>query len=250
MPVGATLGGAAISAGAGIYGANKASQSAGEAGDAARLAAYQQQQGIKKGLRQSEPYYQEGQNYLASHVTAGTQSAELIEDIIGLNGPEAQERARAMYETNPSNVLLQNALAEIARRTGGEFAAAGLGNSGAKATAMWERSAPMVLENFRNWQGLSESAAGRGAQTSSVAANLAQQRGQNVLAARTGQGVAGASGTIGAANADMAGQLASNNYLMNTAGRLSETDWSKLFPKKPGYQDFGGNTGGMNWGGR
>jgi len=240
--VGALIG-PAIGLGSSLFGASRADKSADQAAAAAQYAAYQQQQGIKKGIKESTPFYEAGQNYLSPYVTAGTENNELLRDIQGLNGPEAQQRALAMYESNPSNVLLKNSLAEIARQTGGELGALGLAHSGARTTETWNRSAPTILENYRNWQGLAQQGAQTGASAGGVAAQLAQQRGQDILKARTGIGTAGASGTIGAANAQMAGTLAGNNYLMNAAGRVAGTDFSKF--KFPSFgTDWAGGSGG------
>jgi len=235
--------GPAIGLGSSLFGASRADKSADQAAAAAQYAAYQQQQGIKKGIKQSEPYYQAGQNYLSPYVTAGTEDTELLKDIQGLNGPEAQQRALAMYRSSPSSNILQDVLGETARRTAGEFSAGGLYRSGAMGTELGRRLSDLNLGNYGNWQNLAVQGAQTGASAGSVAGQLAHLRGKDILAARTGMGTAGASGTIGAANAQMAGTLAGNNYLMNAAGRVAGTDFSKF--RFPSFgTDWAGGSGG------
>lgn len=218
-------------AGASIYGANKASK-------AAKDAANMQAAGIERGINETEGLYREGQGYLAPYVQGGAIYGQLLDDIIGVNGPEAQGRALEMYKSSPSATLLNDARAETIRRTDNQFAASGGANSGARITELGKRTADLDLANYHQWQNLPMGMFNTGANAAGTAANLANSRGAQVLGARTGQGTALASGTIGAANANLAGMNTGMNYLQNLLGRASTMDLSggsRGFPTANGW---------------
>lgn len=213
--------GAAIGAGASIYGASKQAS-------AAKKAARQQQAGIERGINDSGQYYEEGQNYLAPYISAGAESADLLRDIRGDNGVERQNAALAMYQSNPSAQLLNDVNNEAVRRTIGTFAAGGNANSGAATEELGRRLSDIRLADYGNWQNLSKDLYGVGASAASNSASLAQNRGDSILNARTGQGTARASGTVGAANAQAAGLSGATNWLSYATGR-NTNNFSDLF---------------------
>jgi hypothetical protein len=237
----AALIGGAIAAGASIYGANKAAKSA---KDAAR----QQAAGIQKGIDESQGFYEEGQGYLAPYAESGAKYGSLLDDIIGVNGPEAQQAALAMYKSSPSSTLLDGAIAETVRTTGNQFSAGGGANSGARIRDLTERTAGLRLGDYNNWQNLSKGMYDTGAGASTAAAGLAGQRAGQVLGARTGQGTAQASGTIGAANATMAGMNAAGNYLAYGLGKSGANDYLSKWMKPSGFQTANGwSTNPSSW---
>ncbi len=240
----ALLGSAAIGAGASLYSSNKAAKAQKQAGamgaDAARQAAAQQQASIDRGISESQPYYQQGQNYLSPYVQAGQQSSDIMNDIIGLNGPEKQQAALGMYKSSPRANLLQQARDEAVRRATGEYAARGMSRSGALTQDLAERTSAMDLDQYGQWENLNSGLFNTGANAASAAGNMAVNRGNTVLDARTGQGTAGALGTMGAANytiggnigasnANMAGMNGVNNWLQFAAGGAGQNDWLKNF---------------------
>lgn len=215
----ALIGSSLIGAGASIYGSSKASK-------AARDAAAMQAAGIERGINETEGLYREGQGYLAPYVERGAVYGQLLDDITGINGPEAQARALEMYKSSPSATLLNDARAETIRRTDNQFAASGGANSGARLTELGRRTADLDLANYYNWENLPKGMFNTGVNAAGAAAGLAGQRAGHVLGARTGQGTALASGTIGSANAQLAGLNSSTNYLQNLLGRASTMDLS------------------------
>jgi hypothetical protein len=214
----ALLGSAAIGAGASIYGANKASK-------ASKDAAAQQSAGIEQGINQSQPYYEQGQNFLAPYVQGGQESSELMNDIIGLNGPEKQQRALGMYQSSPSANLLKQAQEEALRQTAGKWASGGGWRSGGAIQDLARRQSDLSLGDYYNWQGLGQGLYNTGANAAGQASNLASGRGNTILGARTGQGLVNASGTIGSANAQLGGMFGANNYLQNFLGKAGQNDW-------------------------
>lgn len=224
----ALIGSSLIGAGASIYGSNKASK-------AAERAAAQQAAGIERGINETEGLYREGQGYLAPYVEGGAIYGQLLDDIIGVNGPEAQAKALEMYKTSPSATLLDAAREDVIRRTDNQFAASGGANSGARLTELGRRTADLDLANYHQWQNLPMGMFNTGANAAGTAANLANSRSGQVLGARTGQGTALASGTIGSANAQLAGLNAGTNYLQNLLGRSSTMDLSRSGGSSPYY---------------
>lgn len=218
----ALLGSAIIGAGSSLYSGNKTA-------DAAKSASRQQSRGIERGLTQSQPYYESAQNYLAPYVGSGQDTGNLLNDIIGLNGPEAQQAALGMYQSSPSANILQDVIANATRQTGGEFASSGLYRSGAHQEELARRLADISLGDYRNWQNLGAGLYNTGANAASRAAGLATGRGADILGARTGQGTAQASGTIGAANANIAGITGATNYLQNFLGKAGQNDFYGMF---------------------
>ena len=202
----ALIGSAIIGAGSSIYNSNRAANAAREAGR-------QQAAGIERGINESGDIYEQGQNYLSPYVESGATYARLLDDIIGTNGPEAQAAALQMYKSSPSASLLDAARAETIRRTDNQFAAGGGANSGARITELGRRTADLDLANYHQWQNLPMGMFNTGVNAAGAAAGLAGQRSGQVLGARSGQGTALASGTIGAANAQLAGFNTANNYL-------------------------------------
>ena len=228
----AALASAAIGAGASIYSANKA-------GKAANKAAARQEAAINQGLSDSGKLYDTAQGFLTPYTKMGTDQASLLQDITGVNGPEAQQRALGMYQSSPSASLLNNARDEAVRASVGAHAARGLSRSGALTQDLAERTSAMDLANYGNWENLSKGLLNTGANAAGQASTLASGRGSDILNARTAQGTARASGTVGGANAQLAGFNGMQNYAQNFLGRMSQNDW--------GGSGGGGDVGMNSW---
>ena len=214
----AALVSAGIGAGASMYSANKAAK-------AASKASGQQVKAINQGIDESGKFYDTAQGFLSPYVDMGTDSASLLQDIIGQNGPERQKAALAMYQSSPSASLLNNARNEAVRSTIGKYASGGLSRSGALTQDLAERTSAMDLANYGNWENLSKGLLNTGANAAGSASSLASGRGSDILNARTAQGTARASGTVGSANAQLAGFQGAQNYLQNFMGKASQNDW-------------------------
>ena len=212
-----------VSAGLGIassiFGGNSAAKSA-------KKAAAQQEAAIGRGISESGQYYDTAQGFLSPYTEMGTSSASLLQDIIGTNGPEKQAAALAMYQSSPSASLLKTAREEAVRGSIGKYASGGLSRSGAFTEDLARRTSDMDLANYGNWENLSKGLLNTGANAAGQASSLASGRGSDILNARTAQGTARASGTIGGANAQIAGFQGMNNYAQNFLGRASQgNDW-------------------------
>lgn len=220
MPLAAAVIPAVIGAGASIYGANKAASTA-------KSAARQQASGIERGIDESAGFYDEAQNYLAPYTASGEQYRGLMDDIVGLGGQEGSDRALAMYRGSPSAALLEDVKGETFRRGMNTFAASPQGaNSGRTIEDLSRRMSDVTLNDYYQWQGLGKDIYGTGANAANASANLASNRGGQILGARTGQGTAQASGTAAAGLYNAAGMSGAGNYLANALGK---TDFSQMF---------------------
>lgn len=196
-----------------------------QASKAAKQAAAQQERAIQQGISESGTYYDNAQSFLSPYTEMGTSSASLLQDIIGQNGPEKQAAALAMYKSSPSASLLNDARAEAVRGTVGKYASDGLSRSGALTVDLARRTSDMDLANYGNWENLSKGLLNTGSNAAGQASNLASGRGSDILNARTAQGTARASGTVGAGNAQLGGFQGAQNYAQNFLGRMSQNDW-------------------------
>jgi hypothetical protein len=228
MPIAAAVIPAVIGAGASIYSANQAASSA-------KKAARQQAKGIQQGIAESEPLYTEAQNYLSPYVQSGQEYAGLMRGVQGLD-EESAASARAAYDRSPSARVLEDTKAETFRRGMNTWGAAGGGNSGRAMEDLSRRTSDVALGDYWKWAGQGMGMYGTGANAANAASNLASNRGQQLLGARTGQGTALASGTAAGGLYSAAGTSAAGNYLANALGK---TDFSQMFgqqqmPKVPG----------------
>lgn len=187
--------------------------------DAAKDAAAQQKKWIDRGLAESGTLYNTAQNYLAPFIQSGQGANTLLNDILGLNGPEAQQAALLKYQGSPSANLLKQVQEEALRRTAGQWAAEGGYKSGGMIQDLARRQSDIALGDYNNWQGLATGLLNVGANAAGSASNLAYNRGRDILGARTNQGTALASGTIGGANAMIGGLFGAGNYLTDFFSR-------------------------------
>lgn len=228
----AALIGAAVAGGTALYSANQARKQAKNAQGAAQQAGQDYVAAVDRGINESQGAYDESLNYLAPYRDMGQRSAGLIEDIIGINGTDAQNNALSMYRSSPSSQLLGNVREEAIRRTMGSAAAGGLSNAGSTTQSLARRLSDIELANYQNWESLPKGMVGLGLQAAGQSASIGANRGNAILGARSGQGSALASAGIMGANAVNAGIGAQTNAFSNAAGKIGAMDWSQYF--KPG----------------
>jgi hypothetical protein len=192
---------AAGAAGAAWIGGSYAKKQAAAAAAAAREAEERYRQQVEQGVGESGALYDQAQGHLAPYARFGDRANGLMEDIVGLNGRQGQDNALGMYRSNPSAQLLGDAREDAIRRTLGSHAAAGLSQSGGAAQSLARRTSDMDLNDYYRWQELPRGMAGQGMQANALAAQLAGQRGQQILAARSSTGAAGAGASMMTGNA-------------------------------------------------
>lgn len=258
----AALAGAGATLGSAYMAKSSADKAAEQAAAASAQAGKIQSKHIQKGINALTDQYgqsrdditsglENAQNYLQPYVESGTQSTALLNDILGLNGQEAQASALGKYQSSPSANILKDVIDNTIRTTKGEMASQGLLNSGAMAESLGRRLSDVNLTNYFNWENLAKGMSSQGLNAANAAsgnemtagsnmASLGQNLGSNLLRAYTDMGTAKAGGLVGGANARLAGSQAGNQAMQYGLGQLAKTDFSNMFKT-------GGDVGTGSW---
>lgn len=212
MPVATTT---AILAGTALVGAGASVYSANKAADAQKKAAGQ-------GVAAQQEQYQQTRADLAPYRDQGTQSTNLMSDLYGFNGPEAQARARESFQSDPGYQFQRS---EGLRAVEGSAAARGSALSGGTMKALQSYGTGLADQSYGNWyqrlanmQGIGQNAA---AQTGNAGSNAANN-------------ISNLYGQAGAAQAG--GYLAAGNAI---TGSLSDAAKAYGYYKGGGFNQYG-----------
>lgn len=208
---GAAIAGLAIG-GATIYAANKG---AGAARDAAGTAANAQTQAAQLGIDEQHRQFDAIQKLLSPYVTAGGGGLTGQQDLLGLNGMQAQQAAIGGIQSSPQFSALaqqgEDAILANASATGG---LRGGNVQGALAQFRPQLLNQLIDQQYQRLGGMTQlgqnSAAGvgtAGMQTGNAITNLLQQ-----------QGAAQAGGALAAGRADQLGAAGLTNGIMGGLG--------------------------------
>lgn len=213
MPWGVAAAG--ISAAAGLGSAAMQSGTAGAASKQAQrnleLVLPQMQQSYNQILGQYQPY-----------AAGGAVSTSDMQDLLGLNGPDAANAAMAKFQTSPG---YQWQLGQGLRAVDAGAAAQGMLRSGATLKAEETYGQGLANQDFGNYYNRLAGLAGQGL----TAAGGIATANQNLIANETGNASAVNNALIGGANAQ-------NSILGNTASGLSNTV-NSLF-SNPQFQNW------------
>ncbi len=146
--------------------------------------------GLGNALAQMQPY-----------LDSGRKSQKLFDDLQGLNGPDAQAAAVAVYEANP---YLAQEQERVAQQTDRYFRARGMSDSGRAALASARAVGELGYKDYQGWKGDLEEGGARGGQyatqaaqfttnTGEMLAKLRAQRAESESGIETGAGTARAS---------------------------------------------------------
>lgn len=188
MPVATTTailaGTALVGAGASVYGANKAASA--------------QKKAASQGIAAQQQQYDQTRTDLAPYRQVGEKSTNLMADLYGFNGPEAQARARGSFQSDPGYEFQRS---EGLRAVEGSAAARGSTLSGGTLKALQSYGTGLADQSYGNWyqrlanmQGIGQNAA---AQTGNIGANTAS----NISNLYGQAGAAQAGGYLAAGNA-------------------------------------------------
>jgi len=216
LGVTATIVGGLAVAGATVYSANKQS-------DATNAAAGAQGAAAQAGIEEQRRQYDQMQKLLAPYVQAGTGALTGQQDLSGLNGPEAQQRAIDALQNSPQFEALakqgENGILQNASATGG---LRGGNVQGALANFRPAMLNDLINQRYSQYAGISaqgqNAAAGVGAGGQNTANQISNLYGQ--------QGAAQAGAALGQ------GQQAQGyaNAFSGIAGTLGGINWGGLFP--------------------
>lgn len=216
LGIAATVVGGLVTAGASIYGANQQA-------DAANKAAKQQGKASKAAIAEQQRQFDALQALMKPYVDVGTTALSGQQDLAGLNGPEAQQRAVDAIQNSPQFAAMvkqgETGILQNASATGGLRGGNVQGTLAQFRPAMLDQ---LINSRYSQLSGLSvmgqNSAAGVG--------TAGQNTGNQVSNLLTQQGQAQAGATLAGANANS--QTAS--ALAGLAGTLGGIDYSTLFP--------------------
>ncbi len=226
MAVTATVVGSLAVAGATVYAANKQ-------GEAANAAAGAQSDAAQAGIDEQQRQFDAVQKLLSPYVQAGTGALSGQQDLAGLNGPEAQQKAIDALQNSSQfqaqvkqgeNGILQNASATGGLRGGNV--------QGALAQFRPAMLNQLINDRYSQLGGLTtlgqNSAAGVGAAGQGMANQVSTLLGQQG-AAQAGAALAQGQQAQGYANA-----------FSGLAGTLGGINWGGLFPSNSSSSSSGG----------
>lgn len=181
----------AVAVGASVYGAKKS-------GDAAKDAADAQSESSEAGIAEQQRQFDKLTELLAPYVNAGTGALTGQQNILGLNGAEAQANAingienSAYFQSTArqgESAILQNASATGGLRGGN--------TQGALAQFRPQLLNQLVQQQYQNLGGITA----LGQNSAAQQGNAGMQSANNISGLLAQQGQAQAGGYIGAANA-------------------------------------------------
>ena len=181
----------AVAVGASVYGAKKS-------GDAAKDAADAQSESSEAGIAEQQRQFDKLTELLAPYVSAGTGALTGQQNILGLNGAEAQANAingienSAYFQSTArqgESAILQNASATGGLRGGN--------TQGALAQFRPQLLNQLVQQQYQNLGGITA----LGQNSAAQQGNAGMQSANNISGLLAQQGQAQAGGYIGAANA-------------------------------------------------
>ncbi len=204
---------------------------------AAASAASAQQESTEAGIAEQQRQFDAVQKLLAPYVNAGTGALGAQQNILGLNGAEAQRQAMAGIESSPQFASLsqqgENAILANASATGG---LRGGNVQGALAQFRPQLLAQLIDQQYGRLGGLSS----MGQNAAAGVGNAGMQTGQGIsnLLQQQGAAQAGAALASGKANAQLANTFGSGLGLLGatyfspkppTVGVASGTPTNVLF---------------------
>jgi hypothetical protein len=188
---------AAVAVGASIYSANKNAKAASKAANA-------QSEASQAGIEEQQRQFDKMVELLSPYNQAGTGSLAAQQNILGLNGAQAQQTAISGIEQSPyfqatakqgENAILQNASATGGLRGGN--------TQGALAQFRPQLLNQLVQQQYQNLGGITSLGQNSAAQTGNAGMQSANSIGN--LLGQQGQAIAGG----------QLGQQAANNQLLN-----------------------------------
>jgi hypothetical protein len=199
------------------------------AAEAAKTAAAQKVAGINAGITQQQPFYTSGRGAVDTGfgqaegtvqplLSSYTGGADLYGDVTGAHGTAGQDRARALFQTDPGYDFTKNEALQATQRATGTGGYQGSGNV---LTALQDRAAGLASKQYGDWvsrlqpylgatSDLTKSLAGLYAGGGTALGGIDLNQGNLLFNAQTGIGNAEAAGTLGeaAARTQAAGNIA------------------------------------------
>lgn len=223
-----------------LYGMNKAEESA----EAAARAAQQAAKAQKKAYNQAGDVRRAGMDksmgYLQPWEESGRQGQELLNDALGINGPEAQAAFYQNFQNDPGFAAVQNEgvnTVEQSRAVGGGL------KSGATMKALMDYGQKLQQSVFQDRLTRLGDVGKMGATTATNMASLTDSGFKDLAGYEVGKGTATASGLINASNAQQMGTQNQLSLLGYGMGQMKQ-------PLNDLFKGFGtGTSSSPNMGG-
>lgn len=181
--------------------------------------AYGQAMGDFNAVRgQTDPYY-------SGQLQGGMQANSMLYDLLGINGPGAQQQAMAAYSNSPGYEAQLAAGTQALDQSG---AAAGMGKSGAQMKAIQGYGQDLYNQGYQTYLGQLAGVGSAGAQGASGLMGNSSQFGNMA---------------IGAGNAKDAGNQAAFGNIMNIVGTVASA--ATGMPVSAGGGGGSGGSGGF-----
>lgn len=181
---------------------------AGAAEQAARL----QQEGAQAGIGRQEEQFASILELLGPSIEGGDLARQQQLALLGLLGPEAQQAAQTQFTDSPGQQFIRERQQRALTRNASAIGGLGGGNI---RTALQEQAAGFAAQDFGNQFNRLGGIAGLGQQAATNLGQFGQASTQNITNLLTQQGQAGASGVLGAQQANTG--LAQNLIGLGTA---------------------------------
>lgn len=188
MPVATTT---AILAGGALLGGVASAVSANSAANAQKDAAY-------AGMQATERARNQARADLQPFTQTGVSANNLQADLYGFNGPEAQARAKAQFQTDPG---YQFSFDEGQRAVQGSAAARSSTLSGGTLKALTDYGIGRGNQAYGQWYDRLDALSNRGQSSAAGQANITQQAGRDTANLWGDYGAARAGGALGVGNA-------------------------------------------------
>jgi hypothetical protein len=161
---------------------------------------------VNAGYDQGDARYAEAEGMYAPYAQGGQQGQKLYDDLLGINGPEAQQAAQAIYagDQYEQNALNQNGNAMLRYQNA-------RGNVGGGATAL--AGARVAQEGYRGWRDLFRGRGEQGLTATNAMAGLRANRGDMAI----GRGTTLAGNSVNFGNAMAANRNTGINNIMGLA---------------------------------
>lgn len=188
---------------------------------AAKGAANAQGQAAQAGINEQRSQWDAIQAMLAPYVKAGTGALGGQQDLIGLNGAEAQQKAIDALQNSPQFQALtqqgENAILSRASATGGL-------RGGNVQAALGQFRPQLLTQLIEQRYGQLGQIAGMGQASAAGQAQMGQQQGVNIAGLLGQMGQAQAGGVLGQG----AGNAGLVSGLSQFGGQLAGMDWSRF----------------------
>ncbi|MEM7621185.1 MAG: hypothetical protein AAF228_12135 [Pseudomonadota bacterium] len=166
----------------------------------------------REGMAQQREFFEKAEGYLQPYIERGYEYDDYYGDAYGLGGKEGQVLALERYKSNPSYALLQDVVGDATTNVKSTMAANGMLRSGAYGHELTQKIAPIVLQDYYNYQGGMDAGARRGQSAAGALAGYTTQQGAREAQGYSNIGQIQASGIVGANNARQQGYQNAMGY--------------------------------------